>query len=232
MKPCAPTSWRVCAAGRRGVPSKGVFPRRRLSWVTRGGKRLFDLLIAAVGLLLLGPLLLVVAAVIRLDTPGPALFRQERVGRGGRIFRIHKFRTMVVDAPQQGLGLTVGRDPRITRVGQVLRARRLDELPQLIDVLRGEMSLVGPRPELPHYVAVYPPALRERVLTLRPGITDPSSLAHLDEAQRLAAADDPEREYIEAILPAKLAAAAEYADRASLATDIGVLWRTVRTLWQ
>lgn len=193
-------------------------------------KRLFDLLLAAAGLLLLSPLLLAIAVAIRLDTPGPALFRQQRVGRGGRPFLIHKFRTMVADAAQRGPGLTIGDDARITRVGRFLRAKRLDELPQLIDVLRGDMSLVGPRPELPRYVAHYPAALRERVLAVRPGITDPASLAHLDEAERLAAAADPEREYVEAILPAKLAAAADYADHASLATDLGVIWRTLRAL--
>jgi lipopolysaccharide/colanic/teichoic acid biosynthesis glycosyltransferase len=195
-------------------------------------KRLFDLLLAAAGLLLLSPLLLAIAVAIRLDTPGPALFRQQRVGRGGRPFRIHKFRTMVADAPARGPGLTIGDDARITRAGRFLRAKRLDELPQLIDVLRGDMSLVGPRPELPRYVAHYPAALRERVLAVRPGITDPSSLAYLDEAERLAAAADPEREYVEVILPAKLAAAADYADRASLATDLGVIWRTLRAIWQ
>jgi lipopolysaccharide/colanic/teichoic acid biosynthesis glycosyltransferase len=195
-------------------------------------KRLFDLLLAAAGLLLLSPLLLAIAAAIRLDTPGPALFRQQRVGRGGRPFRIHKFRTMVADAPARGPGLTIGDDARVTRAGRFLRAKRLDELPQLIDVLRGDMSLVGPRPELPRYVAHYPAALRERVLAVRPGITDPSSLAYLDEAERLAAAADPEREYVEVILPAKLAAAADYADRASLATDLGVIWRTLRAIWQ
>jgi lipopolysaccharide/colanic/teichoic acid biosynthesis glycosyltransferase len=193
-------------------------------------KRLFDLLLAAAGLLLLSPLLLAIALAVRLDTPGPALFRQQRVGRGGRLFLIHKFRTMVADAPTRGPGLTIGDDARITRVGRFLRAKRLDELPQLIDVLRGDMSLVGPRPELPRYVAHYPAALRERVLAVRPGITDPSSQAYLDEAERLAAAADPEREYVEAILPAKLAAAADYADRASLATDLMVIWRTLRAV--
>ena len=193
-------------------------------------KRCLDLLIAAAGLLLLAPLLLLIGLAIRLDSPGPALFRQERVGRGGRVFRIHKFRTMVADAPARGPGLTVGADPRITRVGRLLRDKRLDELPQLIDVLKGDMSLVGPRPELPRYVAHYPAALRDRVLAVRPGLTDPSSLAFLDEAARLAAAADPEREYVEAILPAKLAAAADYADRASLATDLAVLLRTLRRL--
>ena len=191
-------------------------------------KRLFDLLVAAVALLLLSPLLLGVALLVRLDSPGPVLFRQQRVGRHGVPFRIHKFRTMVHGAA--GLPLTVGADPRITRVGAFLRRTRLDELPQLIDVLQGTMSLVGPRPELPRYVAQYPADLRERVLALRPGITDPSSLAFIDEAELLARAADPEREYVQVILPAKLRRAAEYAERASLASDLGVLWATLRRL--
>jgi lipopolysaccharide/colanic/teichoic acid biosynthesis glycosyltransferase len=194
-------------------------------------KRLFDLVVAAAALLLLSPLLLGLAVLIRLDSPGPVFFRQERVGRHGRTFRIHKFRTMVVDAPQRGLALTVGADPRITRSGAWLRRTRLDELPQLIDVLQGHMSLVGPRPEVPRYVEHYPPALRDKALAVRPGITDPSSLAFLDESERLAKAADPEREYIEHILPLKLQAAADYAARASLWTDLGVIVRTVRLLW-
>ena len=195
-------------------------------------KRLFDLLGAAVALLLLSPLLLVLAVLIKLDTPGPVFFRQERVGRFGQPFRIHKFRTMVVDAPQRGLALTVGADPRITRSGNWLRRTRLDELPQLIDVLAGHMSLVGPRPEVPRYVQHYPPALRERALAVRPGITDPSSLDFLDEGELLAAAADPEREYIDRILPRKLQAAADYAARATLWTDLRVIARTVRMLLQ
>lgn len=193
-------------------------------------KRGFDLAASALALLLLAPMLLLIALVIRLDSPGPVFFRQERVGRFGRLFRIHKFRTMVADAPQRGPALTVGADPRITRSGAWLRRTRLDELPQLIDVLRGDMSLVGPRPEVPRYVQHYPPALRERALAVRPGITDPSSLEHLDEADLLARAADPEREYVDHILPRKLQAAADYADRASLWTDLQVIVRTLRVL--
>lgn len=193
-------------------------------------KRLFDLLGAAVALLLLSPLLLLVAVAIKLDAPGPVFFRQERVGRFGRTFRIHKFRTMVADAPQRGLALTVGADPRITRTGTWLRRTRLDELPQLIDVLQGHMSLVGPRPEVPRYVQHYPPALRDRALAVRPGITDPASLEHLDEAELLADAADPEAAYVERILPHKLARQADYAARATLASDLAVLLRTLKLL--
>ncbi|MBK9684460.1 MAG: sugar transferase [Betaproteobacteria bacterium] len=191
-------------------------------------KRAFDLLVAALALILLSPLLVAVAVWIRLDSPGPALYRQERVGRNGVPFRIHKFRTM-----HHGGGgplLTAAADARITRAGAFLRRTRIDELPQFIDVLQGSMSLVGPRPEVPRYVAKYPPALRERVLAVRPGITDPASLAFIDEASLLQRAADPENEYVERILPRKLQVAADYADRASLRTDVAVLWRTVGVL--
>lgn len=194
------------------------------------GKRLFDLLGSAAALLLLAPLMLALALWIRLDSPGPVFYRQLRVGRHGRAFRIHKFRTMRVDADRQGPLLTVGEDARITRAGRVLRHWRLDELPQFIDVLRGDMSLVGPRPEVPRYLEQMPAALRERVLAVRPGITDPVSLAHVDEAALLAAAADPEREYVEVILPKKLQAAADYADRATLWTDLAVLAGTLQLL--
>ncbi len=192
-------------------------------------KRVFDIVGAALALLLLAPLLLVVAVWVKLDSPGPVFFRQQRVGRHGVLFAIHKFRTMR-DGDAKGLQLTVGADPRITRAGAFLRRTRLDELPQFIDVLAGRMSLVGPRPEVPRYVAHYPAALREQALAVRPGMTDPASLAHIDEAAMLAAAADPEREYIERILPAKVAQAAAYAQRANLGSDVLVLWRTARLL--
>lgn len=193
-------------------------------------KRAFDLLGAALALVLLCPLLLLLALVIRLDSPGPVFFRQERVGRFGRPFRIHKFRSMVEQAPALGPPLTVGSDARITRSGRWLRRSRIDELPQLLDVLAGSMSLVGPRPEVPRYVAHYPPALRERALAVRPGITDPASLEFIDEAALLARAADPEREYVEVILPRKVQRAADYAAQATLGTDLAVLWRTLRVL--
>ena len=195
-------------------------------------KRVFDLLGASLALLLLLPLMLAIALAIKLDSRGPVFFRQQRVGRRGVPFDIHKFRSMAADAPQRGPALTVGDDPRITRVGRWLRRTRLDELPQLLDVLAGRMSLVGPRPEVPQYVVHYPPQLRERALSVRPGITDPSSLLYLDEAELLARAADPEREYIEVILPRKLQCAADYAAQASLRSDLGVLLRTLKLLLQ
>ena len=191
-------------------------------------KRVFDILGAALALLLLAPLLAAVALWVKFDSPGPVFFRQQRVGRHGVVFLIHKFRTMRDSAA--GLPLTVGADARITRAGAFLRRTRLDELPQFIDVLTGRMSLVGPRPEVPRYVAHYPSELRAQALAVRPGMTDPASLAYIDEASMLAVADDPERTYIEQILPAKVAQAAAYAQQASLATDVVVLWRTARVL--
>jgi len=184
-------------------------------------KRAFDIVGATVALVALAPLLLAVAVLIKLDSPGPVFFRQVRVGRHGRPFRIFKFRTMVVDQPHGAPQITLAGDTRITRAGAWLRHTRVDELPQFIDVLRGTMSLV---------VAHYPPALRERALAVRPGLTDPASLDFIDEATLLARAADPEREYIDVILPAKLQRAADYAERASLASDLALLWRTLRVL--
>ncbi|SEK57591.1 Sugar transferase involved in LPS biosynthesis (colanic, teichoic acid) [Roseateles sp. YR242] len=193
-------------------------------------KRLFDLICAGIGLLLLSPVLLLVAAWIKLDSAGPVMFRQERVGRYGHPFRIHKFRTMRVDAPTLGPQITIGADPRITRSGHFLRASKLDELPQLWDVFRGAMSLVGPRPEVPRYVAMYPAELREIVLSVRPGITDPASLSFRHESDVLAKAADPEREYVEVVMPAKLRMAADYVRSASLLGDVRLIFATLGVL--
>lgn len=192
-------------------------------------KRLFDVVLAALGLVLLSPLLLAIAAWIRLDSPGPVFFRQERIGRHGVPFRIHKFRTMVQGG--QGALITVGADRRITRAGAFLRGAKLDELPQLIDVLRGDMSLVGPRPEVPRYVALYPDAMRDKVLSVRPGITDVASLEYRDEGALLARAADPEHEYVHVVMPAKLQLAAHYVDHASLAFDLRLILRTLKLIW-
>lgn len=192
-------------------------------------RRAFDATAAAAGLVLLSPLLLAVAIAIRLDSPGPVLFRQERVGRHGAPFRILKFRTMRTDAERGGRQITVGDDPRITRVGAVLRRAKIDELPQLINVLRGEMALVGPRPEVPRYVARYD-ARQRRVLDVRPGITDPASVAYRDENARLARAEDPERVYVEEIMPAKLEMNLDYLRTRTLRSDVGVILGTLARL--
>ena len=194
-------------------------------------KRLFDLICAGAGLVLLSPLLLGIALWIKLDSPGPVFFRQLRVGRFGVPFRIHKFRSMTEGAPLAGPELTVGADPRITRAGHVLRRAKLDELPQLIDVLLGTMSLVGPRPEVPRYVAMYPAELREKVLSVRPGITDLASIEYRDESTLLARVADPERVYVEQVMPAKLRYAAQYVDRMSLLNDVRLIGATLRSLW-
>ncbi|MBT9455978.1 MAG: sugar transferase [Burkholderiaceae bacterium] len=190
-------------------------------------KRLFDILLSALGLLLLSPVLLATAVWVKLDSPGPALFKQQRIGRHGRPFAIHKFRTMRVDAPSLGPQITVGVDPRITRSGATLRHYKLDELPQLWDVLRGAMSLVGPRPEVARYVALYPDDMRQLILSVRPGITDLASIEYRDESTVLANSSDPERSYVEEVMPAKLALAAQYVRTQSLAGDLRLILRTI-----
>lgn len=189
-------------------------------------KRLFDIVVAAVGSLLLLPLFAVVSVLIRLGSPGPVFFRQERVGLHGRLFRILKFRTMVADAPSRGPAITAGSDPRITWIGGYLRRYKIDELPQLLNVLSGDMSFVGPRPEVPRYVALYTPEQR-RVLAVRPGITDPASLQYRREADMLAHAANPEEFYVHEIMPAKLQRNLEYLNRRSFARDLGIILRTV-----
>ncbi|MBS0390900.1 MAG: sugar transferase [Proteobacteria bacterium] len=190
-------------------------------------KRLFDLVLAALALLLLCVPLLGVALWVRLDSPGPVLFRQRRVGRHGRPFDIYKFRTMVVDAQALGPQITIGADARITRAGRWLRRSKVDELPQLLNVLRGDMSLVGPRPEVPRYVALYPPDVRRAVLGVRPGITDLASIAFRDESSQLAQSTDPERTYVEQILPAKLDYAQRYVHSRSLWLDLRIIAWTI-----
>jgi lipopolysaccharide/colanic/teichoic acid biosynthesis glycosyltransferase len=193
-------------------------------------KRLFDVVVSAIALLLLLPLLVVIAIWIKTDSSGPVVFRQTRVGRDGREFRIHKFRTMHVDAPKCGPGVTVGQDPRVTRAGRFLRRYRLDELLQLIDVLIGKMSLVGPRPELPKFIAAYPEDVRRRVLSVRPGITDWASIYFTEESELLANASDPERVYVDEILPIKQRYYLEYVAKRSFLGDLAIILATFRKL--
>ncbi|MBN1680620.1 MAG: sugar transferase [Anaerolineae bacterium] len=188
-------------------------------------KRGFDVVISAVGLVLLSPLLLTIALFIRSGSPGPVLYRARRVGRFGHEFYLYKFRSMVVDADRKGPGITLANDQRITPVGRMLRPTRLDELPQLFNVLRGEMSLVGPRPEDPRYVALYTPEQRE-VLNVRPGITGLAALEYRHEAALLTGLDWETR-YINEIMPAKLAIDLEYVQHATLWQDIRIICRTV-----
>ena len=189
-------------------------------------KRAMDVLLSGAALLVLWPLFLVIAAAIRLDDPGPVFYRQVRVGRGGKPFRIFKFRSMIVNADKKGLAITVGRDSRITRVGALLRRTKLDELAQLINVFTGEMSFVGPRPEVEQYVKLYTPYQRQ-VLLVRPGITDYASIAYRNENDLLAGADDPQRMYIEEIRPAKLELNMKYLREISPLADIRLMLATV-----
>jgi lipopolysaccharide/colanic/teichoic acid biosynthesis glycosyltransferase len=192
---------------------------------------MFDVVVSLCVLTLLFPLFVVVAAWIKIDSRGPVLFRQQRVGRYGKPFEILKFRTMRVSALAEGPQITVGNDPRITRAGTFLRRCKLDEFPQFFNVLCGEMSVVGPRPEVPKYVALYSAAQREAILGLRPGITDTASVAFRDESILLASADDPEHFYTQIVLPAKLEYAERYAVTHSLAGDIRIMLCTVFALF-
>ena len=191
-------------------------------------KRLFDLISAGVGLIVLAPLLIALALWVRSDSAGPALFRQTRIGRGGAPFEIFKFRTMSLanDGPQ----ITVGTDRRITRAGAVLRRFKLDELPQLLNVLRGEMSLVGPRPEVPKYVELWPTDVRAIVLSVHPGVTDPASLRYADEARILGGYADPEEAYRTVVMPDKLRLYVDYVKTATFFGDIAIILRTLRIL--
>lgn len=189
-------------------------------------KRAFDILVSSLALLLLLPLFGLLASAVALTSPGGAFFAQVRVGRGGREFRLLKFRTMRPDSERGGQLTIGGHDPRITRIGRFLRRSKLDELPQLWNVLKGEMSVVGPRPEVPRYVALYTAAQRE-VLTVRPGLTGLASLAYINENEILGAAEDPERAYIERIMPAKLDLDLRYVRDHGLLLDCRIMLRTV-----
>jgi len=194
-----------------------------------GGKRLFDLCLAITGLILMSPLFLLIAILSKFISPGPVFYRQERVGKAGHTFKIVKFRTMQVDTNKLGPSITAAGDPRITSIGRILRALKLDELPQLWNVLKGEMSLVGPRPEVPLYVEFYTEE-QKKVLTVRPGITDPSSLAYRYEEDLLARHADPASYYQEVVLPHKLSLNAEYIRNISLQYDLSLLAKTLFSL--
>lgn len=193
-------------------------------------KRLFDLFFSSLGVFLLAPLFLVVSIWIKFDSPGPVFFRQKRVGRFGRPFSIFKFRTMCQDADKKGRLITVGEDPRITRLGRFLRQYKIDELPQLFNVVIGDMSLVGPRPEVPHYVECYPVDVRTVVLSVPPGITDYASLAFKDESSILESKVDPVRSYIEEILPLKLQYCLRYVAERTLWNDFKIILATLRAI--
>ena len=189
-------------------------------------KRAMDIVLSACALAVLWPLLLLIALAIWIDDPGPVFYRQVRVGRNGKTFRIFKFRSMVMDADKKGLAITVSRDSRITRVGAVLRKTKLDELAQLLNVILGQMSFVGPRPEVPKYVELYTPYQRQ-VLLVRPGITDYASIAYRNENDLLAGAPNPEAMYIEQIMPDKIELNMKYLREISPLADIRLILKTI-----
>lgn len=193
-------------------------------------KRLFDIVISLLFLVILGPLLLVIAAWIRIDSKGPVFYRQERTGRHGKMFRIYKFRTMFPDSDRKGLLTVGGRDPRITGAGSLLRKYKLDELPQFMNVLSGDMSIVGPRPEVKKYTDMYTDEQRQ-VLNVRPGITDYASLEYIDENEILARSSDPEAVYIKEIMPAKLVLNMKYIREVSLLTDLRIIVQTAKRMF-
>ncbi len=192
-------------------------------------KRAFDLTAAALALVFLSPLFLLIALLLRATSHGPVFYSGKRVGLRGRVFKMHKFRTMVVDAEQLGGSCTRADDPRITRSGHWLRKFKLDELPQLLNVLLGEMSLVGPRPEVQQYVQLFTPG-EFAILSVRPGITDWASIWDRDEAQTLAGRSDPERTYLEQIRPEKIRLQLEYVRRRSFLIDLAILFETLKVL--
>lgn len=189
-------------------------------------KRLFDVLFSFIGLLSLQPLFVVIAIMIKVDSAGPVFFKQARVGKNSRRFVIYKFRTMVVDAEKKGLRVTSGGDDRITRAGRVLRKFKIDELPQLFNVLRGDMSFVGPRPEVIKYVEWYKNDY-QRILSVRPGITDISSITFRDEESILQGVEDPEHYYVHVLLPEKMRLAQEYIQHASFSYDVKLILETL-----
>jgi lipopolysaccharide/colanic/teichoic acid biosynthesis glycosyltransferase len=193
-------------------------------------KRIFDLKCSILGLIILSPLFLIIAILIKLDSPGPIFFRQERVGKNGKPFRIYKFRTMQTAQATDSSKITVGKDSRITKIGHTLRRYKLDELPQLINILHGQMSIVGPRPEVPEYVKYYSDANRKIVLSVKPGITDIASIEFKDENNILANEANPQKAYIEKILPKKLRYCRFYVRKQSLCLDIAIIFKTLKAV--
>jgi len=192
-------------------------------------KRLFDITFSFVGLVILSPALILISILIKLDSRGPLLFKQTRVGLESKLFEIYKFRTMLHSRENLGLFLTVGNDARVTKVGRVLRKYKLDEFPQLLNVFRGDMSFVGPRPQVPKYVALFGD-IQELVLSIRPGMTDYASIAYKEESEILAQYEDPELAYINIILPEKLKLNLRYIEEISIITDIKLIFMTIYIL--
>ncbi len=195
-------------------------------------KRIFDICFGTALLIILLPVFAALAIWIKLDSPGPVLFRQKRLGRFGRLFDIYKFRSMFAGGRDAGPNVTASDDPRVTRAGRKLRYYKLDELPQLINIVRGDMSFVGPRPEVPQYAAHWTPSDQEIILSVRPGLTDPATIKFYNEEQILGSADDPEQYYIGHVLPAKAALYRRYVETQTLAGDLNLLTKTVTRIYK
>lgn len=193
------------------------------------GKRLFDIIFSLIGLILLSPIFLIIGILIKKEDGGPIFYRGVRVGRYGKLFRIYKFRTMVINADKIGGPSTADDDPRITKIGKKLRKYKLDELPQLINVLKGEMSIVGPRPEVQYYVDMFTEE-EKAILSVRPGITDWASLWNSDEGSILAGSPDPEKTYMEKIRPIKIKLQLKYVKENSFFTDLKIIFLTIYTV--
>ena len=189
-------------------------------------KRLFDLISANIAIILLSPLFLTIMLIVRKDG-GPAIYKQRRVGKDGRLFTFYKFRSMVLNADKMGAQVTATHDPRITRIGHFLRKTKLDELPQLVNVIAGDISVVGPRPEVPVYVDKWPKGQKEIVLSVKPGITDYATLVYNDEQAVLSRSDNPEKTYLEAVMPHKLSLYQRYIDDQSFLLDIKIIFGTL-----
>jgi len=194
-------------------------------------KRLFDIVFSLLGLMLASPILLVLAALIKSSSPGPVFYRGERVGEKGEIFQIFKFRSMVVNAEKLGGPSTAGDDPRLTKIGKFLKRYQLDELPQLINVLKGDMSLVGPRPEVKMYVEMMTPEEKNVILSVKPGMTDFASLWNFHEGDILKGSPDPEKAYLEKIRPTKIRLQLEYVKNRSFLLDLKIIIKTITKIF-
>lgn len=192
-------------------------------------KRLFDIIFSLFGLILVSPWLILFAVLIERESPGPAFYRGQRVGKGGKVFRIFKFRSMVMGADKIGGPSTSADDPRLLKIGKILRRYQLDELPQFINILKGEMSFVGPRPEVPSEVATYDEETKKIILSVRPGLTDLATLANLHEEEILKGAEDPHEAYRRLIQPQKLKLAKEYVEKRSFWLDIKIIFKTLKS---
>ncbi|ENX3948380.1 sugar transferase [Photobacterium damselae] len=193
-------------------------------------KRVFDFICSFLGLIILSPVVTLIIVWIKCDSDGPVFFLQQRVGLNGKLFNIFKFRTMIPDAEKKGLKVTVGIDPRITKSGHFLRKTKLDELPQLLNVFLGQMSIVGPRPEVAEFMNEYSPNIRSKILSVRPGITDLASIEFTNEAEILADSLEPKRKYIDDIMPIKAKYYLDYVDNHNFFNDIKIIFLTFKKI--